>query len=68
MADEAVSHDVHTGYHPEHPDRLAASWGRGLGRPTPFYPQYRNTSTVVWMHTPNRLYAKMDRRTIGCFE
>lgn len=68
MADEIVSHAFSHGFHPQHTERLAASWAEALGGPTTYSDVYGDETSVVRMHSGNGPHREMDRRAIACFD
>ncbi len=68
MADEDVSHAFSHGFHPQHPERLAAYWAEALGGPPMYSGSYGDETDVVRLHSGNGPHREMDRRAIACFD
>jgi hemoglobin len=68
MADEVVSHAFHSGYLPDHKERLAAYWAEALGGPAAYSGRYGDETSVVRIHSGNGVHEEMDQRAIACFD
>lgn len=67
--DEVVSYAFSHGLHPEHGQRLAATWAEALGGPTTYSDSYGDETSLVRIHDGNgRTSRSTVERSPACFD